>query len=63
MSKNRYEYKRIIVSGYRVEKELNEWADLGYRAINVYSDKNSGDYFILLERQYSIRFGYEHWLK
>lgn len=46
----KYQFKRIIVPEYRVEKTLNEYGSYGFRVIHC---KGDGDrYIILLEREY-----------
>ena len=46
----KYEFKRLIVSGCRVEKELNLYGELGFKVLHC---KDDGDrYIILMEREY-----------
>ena len=46
----KYQFKRLIVSQYRVEEELDSYGDLGFKVLHC---KDDGDrYIILMEREY-----------
>ena len=46
----KYQFKRIIVSVYDVERTLNEYGAYGYRSIHCKDDGNR--YILLMEREY-----------